>query len=201
MTGVIGMATENETWGAGIFHFGYWKQDRIRYKGYLIKGDVNVAYYGSGNFGILGDKSINANLDTWILSQQLTFRLGRSDFFAGARYEYMPTDVLFEIPIEIPEFEGKAFRSTLSEASALVFTIPGTIPSRRPAVSYLELSGTYADTWFGADALYGRVQAIGLGFFPPAISQLRDPLRYPILAGRSPVLGPALGRPPRRAAR
>jgi len=177
MSGVIGMGTENETWGAGVFHFGYWKQDRIRYRGYLIKADVNVAYYGSGNFGIFGDKSINANLDTWILSQQLTFRLGKSDFFAGVRYEYMPTDILFEIPIDIPEFEGKGFKSTLSEASALTFYDTRNNIFTPTRGVYLELSGTYADTWMGAETLYGRVQAIGLGFFP-ASDRVTFGIRY-----------------------
>jgi hypothetical protein len=177
MSGVVGMGTENESWGAGIFHFGYWKQDRIRYRGYLIKAGLNIAYYGSGNYGILGDKSINANLDTWILSQQLTFRLGKSDFFAGVRYEYMPTDIAFEIPIDIPEFEGIEFSSTLSEASALVFYDTRNNIFTPTRGVYLEMSGTYADTWFGAETLYGRVQAIGLGFFP-ASDRVNFGIRY-----------------------
>ena len=177
MTGVLGMGTENESWGAGVFHYGYYKQDRIRFRAALIKAGLNVAYYGSGNYGILGDKSINANLDTWVLSTQLTFRLGKSDFFAGVRYEYMPTDIVFDLPIDIPKFEGKTIQSDLGEASAVVFyDTRNNIFSPSRGV-YLELGGTYSDTWLGGDVSYGRVQAIGMGYFP-ASDKVNFSIRY-----------------------
>jgi hypothetical protein len=33
MTGVLGGGTENGTWMTGVFHVGYWRQDRLRYMG------------------------------------------------------------------------------------------------------------------------------------------------------------------------
>jgi len=177
MSGVLGMGTENKSWAAGVFHFGYYKQDRIRFRAALVKTDLNIAYYGSGDFGIFGDKSVNANLDAWLLSTQLTFRLGRTDFFAGVRYEYMPTDILFDLPIDIPEFEGKTIESNLGEASAVVFyDTRNNIFSPNRGV-YLELGGTYSDTWLGGDVSYGRVQGIGMGYFP-ASEKVNVAMRY-----------------------
>ncbi len=177
MTGVLGMGTENESWAAGVFHYGFYKEDRIRFRVALVKAGLNIAYYGSGDYAILGNKSINANLDTWLLTTQLTFRLGGSDFFAGVRYEYMPTDILFDLPIDIPEFEGKTIKSDLGEASAVVFYDTRNNIFTPTRGVYLELGGTYSDTWLGGDASYGRIQALGIGYFP-ASDRVNFGIRY-----------------------
>ena len=49
--------------------------------------------------------------------QQLKFRLGESNFFAGGRYLLLKTYNTFEIPLDIPEFNGYEQSSTLSEAT------------------------------------------------------------------------------------
>lgn len=166
MSGVLGAYTENGTWAGGIFHYGFWKQDRIRYQGFLVRTVLNVNYYGSGNIAIFGDKSINLKMDAWYLHQQLTFRLGDTNLFAGVRYEFMPTDNTFAVPIEVPEFSGQTFSATISEASAvLAYDSRSNIFTPAKGV-YLEASGTYSDTWFGGEAPYGRINLVGLGYFP-----------------------------------
>ncbi len=165
MTGVLGAATLNGTWAAGIFHYGFWKGDKIRFKGALVKGDLNVAYWGSGNIPIFNDRSVNAAIATWLLTTEMTFRLGKSDFFAGARYEYMPTDIAFEDPIVVPEFDGQQISQTLSEMSVvLAYDTRDNIFTPIKGF-YLNLSGTYSDTWFGGEAAYGRIRMEGLGYF------------------------------------
>ncbi len=52
MTGVVGGGTMNGTWLAGVFHAGYWKQDRIRYVGALARANANIGFYGSFNLDI-----------------------------------------------------------------------------------------------------------------------------------------------------
>jgi hypothetical protein len=165
MTGILGAATLNETWAAGLFHYGFWKGDRIRFKGAVLKADLNVNYYGSGNIPITIDKSILMTVDTWIVSLETTFRLGKSDFFAGARWEYMPSDIGFEVPIDEPEFSGQELSQTLSEVSA-VFCYDTRDNIFTPLSGfYLSLSGSYSDTWLGGEAAYGRVRGEGLGYF------------------------------------
>ncbi len=168
MTGVMGAATENGTWAGGAFHEGIWKQDRIRYRGVLARTYANLAYYGSGDVAILGDKSLNLNLDAWVLLQQVKFRIAGSNFFIGGRYVFLTTDNTFEIPIDIPEYSGTEFTSTLSEASMILnFDSRNNIFTSSSGV-FLELSGTYSDTWFGGEDQYGRISASALGFFPAA---------------------------------
>lgn len=177
MTGAVGLATLNGTWGAGVFHVGHWKGDRIRFTGVAIKADMNVAFWGSGNIPIFSDRSINAAVDTWYLTLQMMFRLGRSDFFAGAAYDYMPVDIEFETPIEIPEFQGQTLKQTASEISAvMVYDTRDNIFTPTKGF-FLNLSGTYSDTWFGGERSYGRLKFEGLGYFP-AGSRLNVGARY-----------------------
>lgn len=164
MSGVFGMGSENGTWGAGVFHVGYWKKDHIRYMGAVGKMNINIGFYGSGNVGLIDIESVNMNMDSWLVLQQIRFRIGESNFFSGGRYLYYNTSNTFEIPIDIPEFSGVKFESTLSEATMMI-----NYDSRNNIFSpdkgfYLELSGTYSDTWMGGDDLYGRIATKMIGY-------------------------------------
>ena len=39
--------------GRGLFHAGYWMQDRIRYTGVIAGAYLNVGFYGTGNLNLL----------------------------------------------------------------------------------------------------------------------------------------------------
>jgi len=165
MSGILGGGTQNGTWMAGAFHVGYWKRDRIRYMGALARTYVNIGYYGSGFIESLEDEPVNLNLDAWLLVQQIKFRVAETNFFIGGRYLLLDTYNTFEIPVDIPEFEGTEFSSTLSEATAVL-----NYDSRNNVFSpnkgfFIELSGTYSDTWMGSDDLYGRLSAKLIGYF------------------------------------
>ena len=166
MSGVLGGGTQNGTWVAGAFHVGYWKRDRIRYMGAIARTYVNIGYYGAGFIESLEDEPVNLNMDAWLLLQQIKFRVAESDFFIGGRYLLLDTYNTFEIPVEIPEFEGTEFSSTLSEATLVL-----NYDSRNNVFSpnkgfFIELSGTYSDTWMGSDDLYGRLAVKMIGYFP-----------------------------------
>jgi hypothetical protein len=166
ISGVMGGGTLNGTWAAGIFHAGYWKRDRIRYLGIAARLYANLEFYGSGNLGLLDLESVNMNMDAWLLVQQLKFRMGSSDFFLGGRYLLLDTYNTFETPIDIPEFTGNEFSSTLSEVS-LKFEFDSRNNVFTPTKGlFLGLSGTYSDTWLGGDALYGRIGLTLIGYIP-----------------------------------
>jgi hypothetical protein len=166
MTGVLGGITENGTWAAGVFHAGFWKNDRIRYMGAAAKLYANIGFYGSGNLDLLGEEPVNLNLDSWFLLQQIKFRIGNTNLFAGGKYMLLKTDNTFEVPIDIPDFEGKEFSATLSEA-----TIKMELDSRDNIFTpnrgaFIGLSGTYSDEWMGGQSLYGRLGVIMIGYIP-----------------------------------
>lgn len=166
MTGVFGALTQNGTWGAGVFHVGYWKQDRIRYMGAVARLYANLGFYGSGNNELPGDGSVNLNLDSWLLLQQIKFRLGNTNLFLGGRYLLFNTINTFEVPLDLPEFSGNEFSSTLSEVS-LKFELDTRNNVFTPTKGLLlGLTGTYSDTWMGGDALYGRINSTLIGYIP-----------------------------------
>jgi hypothetical protein len=166
MSGLLGGGTQNGTWLAGVFHAGFWKQDRIRYLGALARTSANVGFYGSGNIELPDNKSVNLNLDAWLLMQQIKFRIAETDFFVGGRYIYLNTDNTFELPIDVPEFDTVQSQSTLSEISAVLdFDSRDNIFTSTKGC-FLELTGTYSDTWIGGEALYGRIGATFIGYFP-----------------------------------
>ncbi len=166
MSGVLGAVTQNGTWAAGVFHAGFWKRDNIRYMGAAAKLYANLGFYGSGNNNLIEDGSVNLNLDAWFLLQQIKFRIAGSDFFMGGRYMLLKSVNKFEIPLDIPEYTAQEFNSTLSEISLkLEFDSRNNIFTPSKGV-LLGLSGTYSDTWFGGEDLYGRVNLVVIGYFP-----------------------------------
>jgi hypothetical protein len=88
----FGFGTENETWGAGGGHFGTWFDDRVRYLGAAAYTSANLDFYIAG-------RSLDYNLEGVYVFQQLQFRLGKSDFFLGPRYQFSKFDSTFEFDI------------------------------------------------------------------------------------------------------
>jgi hypothetical protein len=151
---------------AGAFHAGYWNHDRIRYLGVLAKTYVNLGFYGSGNIELPDNEPVNLNMDAWLVLQQVKFRIAETDLFIGGKYLYFNTDNAFESSVPMPEFDTVKFKSTLSEASAIInFDSRDNVftPTRG---YFMELSGAYSDTWMGGDALYGRISVKLIGYVP-----------------------------------
>jgi hypothetical protein len=166
MSGVLGGGTQNGTWFGGVFHVGYWNQDRIRYMGAVVRTSLNMSFYGSGIIESLAENPTNLNLDAWLVAQQIKFRIGTSGFFLGGRYLFLKSNNTFDTSIDIPEFQGVEFPAQLSEA-----TLVTNYDTRNNVFSpskgfFIELTGTYSDEWMGGDALYGRISSTLIGYFP-----------------------------------
>ena len=91
---VFGGYTSNDTWLAGGAYIGYWKNDKIRYRGVVGYAAVNLKYYAFG-----GSLPIDFSMDSFLFLQQLSFRVKESDFFVGVKYQ------LTNITIPIVESE------------------------------------------------------------------------------------------------
>lgn len=166
MSGLIAGATENGTWMGGIYHRGFWFEDRLRYTGVLMRTSINMNFYGSGSSDILEGNPIRLNMDAWVLLQQLSFRISRSNFFLGGRYLLMSTQNTFQLPVDVPEFSGIDFQATLSEISFLLnYDTRNNVFTPTKGI-YAEIIPTYSDTWLGGEALYGRMGMTLLAFTP-----------------------------------
>jgi hypothetical protein len=92
-----GAWTENDTWAGYVAHLGFWGGDRWRYTGALGRVSPKFNVYDAQGRGYL------FNLDGWAVYQEMLRRLGRSDFFLGARLVYSDSTARFELGIAPPD--------------------------------------------------------------------------------------------------
>ncbi|WP_188689927.1 BamA/TamA family outer membrane protein [Silvimonas amylolytica] len=141
ITGVGGVATENGTWGGGIFHFHTWDGDRIRYLGAIAKMDLKTEY-----FGVL-DVARSYTLSGDFLVQQVLFKVLDSPWYIGPRYTYLDANTQFtgNVATELGAFHKDV---TISKLGAVVdYDTRDNIfwPNRG---TYSEMEAQYArDAW------------------------------------------------------
>ena len=93
MTVVFGAATENGTYAGGLAHLGVWDDGHIRYVGAIGYASANLDWYGAGDS--LQGHSISYTNKVFFIQQQMTFQLGKSDFFLGPEFRFLSTDASF----------------------------------------------------------------------------------------------------------
>jgi len=145
MSGLAAFGTENGTWGAGGFHLGIWKDDTIRYVGALGYASVNYDLYGPLN------RPIPVTVEGAALLQQLTFRMGESDFFAGANYKMISSTAEANFGVTLPPPAGNGVEVQSGGASGIleydsrdnIFTTNRGLSSKA--------EWTHFDSWLGSD--------------------------------------------------
>lgn len=144
ISGLFGMGTENGTWGAGAYHMGIWKDDTVRYLGAVGYMSPNLDFY-------VADQSVPFNLESPFLLQQVVFRLGESDFFAGGNYKFSSTKATPDTDIPLPPLLGNGVETQAGGASGIleydsrdnIFTPNIGLNSKG--------EWTHYDTWLGSD--------------------------------------------------
>jgi len=97
-----GSLTTNSTWFAGGGYLGFWKNDNIRYTGFSGYGQITLDYYGFGS-----EKPVTFEQNAFIFMQQLTFRIGKSDFFLGAKYQLSKITIPIDQNINTSDFDSE----------------------------------------------------------------------------------------------
>ena len=100
-------ATENGTTLAGAFGMVTFAQEYWRWRGFIGRPDVNLDFYGE-------DTKIGYNLNGWATTHLIQRRLGESENFAGARWNYIDFDARFDPAREQPLVlgSGQTIRSS-----------------------------------------------------------------------------------------
>ncbi len=106
--GVGGGFTQNGTWFAGGGYFGFWKNDRLRYRGAMGYGDINLTYYRPES-SLNPKKSEKFNTTGFLFLQQAVLRMPESNFFVGAKYQLAHVNVNFLKDATIPDIDPKDF--------------------------------------------------------------------------------------------
>ena len=105
--------TQNGTWFAGGGYAGFWKDDKIRYRGILGYGDINLKYFGNGS-DYLESNPAEFSINSFFFLQQALFRIKDSRFMLGGKYYFGKTKVTaFEESI-IPEVDPRDFEMVSS---------------------------------------------------------------------------------------
>lgn len=167
VSGVFGMGTENGTWAAGGFHRGIWKEDSIRYTGAYLHIAPNYDYYGTPGSPIPAE-SIPVSFDGDLLFQQLVFRLGESDFFAGSGYSYMNSDANLNTERPLPPALGNGVELT-SAGLPFIFEYDSrdnTFTPNQGLNSFLQW--TYFDEWLASDNRFDLIWFKNRYWYPVA---------------------------------
>jgi len=122
-TVAFGLYTANETWAAGVGHFGVWGQDTWRYNGFLGGGRFNLTVASDD----ASDPTLFAyRLEGWLVDQSIQRRLGGSDLWVGAHYQLMDAKSVY-IGV-VPDGEAALSEGTLSALGlSLMFDNRNTI--------------------------------------------------------------------------
>jgi len=161
MSGVAGFGTENGTWGAGGFHLGILRDDTLRYLGALGYASVNYDLYAGSN-----SHSVPVTVDGAVLLQQLTARLGDSDFFAGANYKIISSTASanFGTPLPPPAGNGKEVQSG-GMSGILEYDSRDNIFTPNNGLSS-KAEWTHFDNWLGSDNQFDQFSFRNRYWFP-----------------------------------
>ena len=118
IVGIAGGYTQNQTWFTGAGYIGFWKQDRIRYRGVLGYADVKLKYYGEGE-GFLSQHPVDFRIKSYVFLQQMTGRLGKSNFMLGGKYLLLMTTVTLFDNSDLEWLNPKDFNFTSSGAGLI----------------------------------------------------------------------------------
>lgn len=102
ISAVAGAYTENDSWFVGGGHFGSWKDDRMRYVGGLGGASLNLRFYGAGIDPTIGSGGSRFNIEGGFLLQELTVRIPGTKLFVGGRYEFLTSNIVFDLSDIIP---------------------------------------------------------------------------------------------------
>jgi hypothetical protein len=157
-----GMYTENGSWAAMLIYRGYWRQDRIRFRGVFGYISPNLAIYRTGILG--NERKFGFNIRGPLILPSLSFRIKESNSFIGGQYIYMKNTVSFDLPFENIPINLEDTTTTISGLGALyiydsrdnTFTPNDGLYSNVSFVVYPEALGSSQD--------YSRLDSYLVGF-------------------------------------
>jgi hypothetical protein len=99
--------TGNGSWLIGGGHFHNWKDDHYRYNVTGGYADMNLDWFGNGNFPV-PDDGVRFNVTGGMISNEFLIRIGNSRWFMGADWRYSVSAATFEtdLPFDPPTFDN-----------------------------------------------------------------------------------------------
>ena len=166
VTMVGGLATQNDTWSVLAGDLRHWHGDRFETFVGLLKGSINLDFYGIGDNDQLRNDPLSYNLAPLGGLVRGKYRLGNSRVWAGLTY------VLADMGVEFQETDATPGLSELEDASRIGGITPAvTFDSRdnwftpNRGTFFEGTVGLY-DESFGGDASFQRIGLTLIHYWP-----------------------------------
>lgn len=168
-SGVVGMYTDTDSWFAGGFHDGNLKDDLYRFRVLGGTGEFNLDYYGIGEGSIFRDNPIPYSITTDALFSQFLWRLpGGEDWYLGARYIYIDSNVVFNLGAVVPGLPSVTENMTTSSLGIMANYDTRDNNYYPTTGSYFEVAWTRdKDTW-GSDFDFNRLASFYNYYYSPS---------------------------------
>jgi hypothetical protein len=165
IVGAGGGYTQNGTWFAGGGYAGFWKDDRIRYRGLLGYGHINLKYYGLDH-GYLEEDPAEFSIESLFFLQQALFRIKETHLMLGGKYFFGKTEVTAFEESKAPEVESRDFDMISSGIGVIgeYETFNNILSPSRGIRIHLNYSQSLE--LLGSDRNFGRLTFFTLGYFP-----------------------------------
>jgi len=161
ITGVGGLATENGSRGAAMFHFHTWGGDRFRYLGALASGRFNLDYYGASSQGR------SYEIKGAGMMQQLLTRLGHSPWYAGPRYTYFHSSTRFTGAVA-DELSRAQLRNDIGKLGLIVDYDTRDNLLYPTSGTYAGFEAQFARPWLGSGSSFESYRARSFTWVPMA---------------------------------
>lgn len=170
-------ATDNGSKAAGLGHFGFWLDDQLRYRGFMLYPDLNLDFYKFGD--IEPPSPVELNLIGPVVLQELKYRLGDSHWFVGARQLYRKVDTSLASSPNLTPFQDPALnqrlntfiddlvdRDTTTSGLGLILEFDSTNNPMNPTKGYdYSMRAVRFDATLGSDVEYMEYDFEGLNYW------------------------------------
>lgn len=161
ITGVAAAYTDSGTWGGGIGHTRSNRKDSIRYVGALGYANVKSTIYRS-------DIPFDFDIKGTILIQNVKFRVGKSNFFLGAKAQALFSDAKIQTGEEQPVELGEGETNNVGLAALSIWDTRDNVMTPNQG-QIVEL-----DLWRYDDAFGGDFDYWNLNFKVNSFHELND---------------------------
>jgi len=164
VSAAFGMYTTSDSWAAGGAHLGLWGENRWRYLGAATAMRLNLSISGEGLGG--EERLFEYGVEGWAVTQNLRYRVGRSDFWVGALFNYMHATTVFtedRLP-DLDPLESDADLASLGLTVRFDNRSNTFTPDRGV---FADISVRRLDEFIGSDFEYWSATGSLLGYIDP----------------------------------
>ncbi len=169
VTGVAGMYTLNNSWGAGALRQGTFPSIGMRYTVAAGYADVNMDYYRDLKY--VGEKKFEFNLAPIFFMLDVSENIYKNRIFGGFRYQFVKTKVDYDFELDVDLFDS-IFDSKVSDKNLGLLGLYGEMDYRNSMFTPdkgIRFKATYflSRSYFGSDFDVDRLELLFNSFFQP----------------------------------